>query len=233
MQLTPFIISLVFFIISTIWVIGGSFSSAVGRATSRDVAIQWVALVVMLITLGLSIHYGVTNASSESRTSAGSWDTTPSASGSVASAVWASGATSSDLAPGWTIGTDLATSSQQTLINAWLRRTVNTPVVGLTPTVDTDIRSILVRRKNGTTAEIPIMSFFKKLHEDALLAWRQSKDYTDEKFADPSIVRYNTGFKIRSTEEHHTAINRGGWIGGGWSVRLGGGESDGWMITTG
>jgi hypothetical protein len=229
MNLTYLIISLAVFLIS------GGFIWYGSSSRKTDTNLLYGGFAVMIAALVAAIYYAITP---EARTSvpgflqvdgqsvnyfANSNASTPSY-----TTVYDSNAVGSDKIPDWMLTsstmtsadrTTAATSDQKTLINSWLIRTVGAAIPdNLKPTSDTDIRSILVRRKNGLTAEIPIMQFFKKLHDDSILAFDRAKDYTDWRFAGgagqptftDNVIRYNSGIRLGLSDNSSLKLGHDG-----------------------
>jgi hypothetical protein len=215
MNLTYLIISLAVFLIS------GGFIWYGSSSRKTDTNLLYGGFAVMIAALVAAIYYAITP---EARTSvpgflqvsgqSGNYSANSNASSPTYTTVYDPNAVGSDKIPDWMLTsptmtpaerTAAASSDQKTLINSWLNRTVGAAIPdNLKPTSDTDIRSILVRRKNGTTAEIPIMQFFRKLNDDAILAYDRAKDYTDWRLAGgqgqttftDNVVRYGGGIRL-------------------------------------
>jgi hypothetical protein len=218
MNLTYLIISLAVFLISGgfIWY---------GSSRKTDTNLLYGGFAVMIAALVAAIYYAITP---EARTSvppflqatgvSGNYSANNNASSPAYTTAYDPNAVGSDIMPDWMLTsssmtpaerTTASSTNQKTLINLWLNRIVGAAVpVDLRPTSDTDIRSILVRRKNGTTAEIPIMQFFKKLNDDAILAYDRAKDYTDWRLAGgqgqstftDNVVRYGGSAQLALTD---------------------------------
>jgi hypothetical protein len=75
----------------------------------------------------------------------------------------------------------------------WINRTVAAGITAdsITSSGTNGIKSILVRKNDGLTAELPIMEFFKKLHEDMMIGYQRAKDYADKVSADILISHPN------------------------------------------
>lgn len=165
------------------------------------------------------------------------------------------GVDSSRAKPGWMTttysGADLTSAeSAESATKTWLK--YQTTVSGdsaATGATQTDIRSLLVRRRDGTVAEIPIMNFFRKIFMDNVYYLAQAKalaiqevknginainnnsDYNNAVSA--NLVRYNHWFKITqpgSEAQGSLAVTGGDvirWQGGGgqyWNLtRIGAG----------
>jgi hypothetical protein len=117
--------------------------------------------------------------------------------------IWAAGKSNSDKKYEWTTDADSKTDTQRVLTERWIERTVDQAISSTSITSQSatkGVKSILVRKLDGTTAELPIMDFFKKLHEDMVLGWQRAKDYAD-KISDDILIRHpeivTTGKPIR------------------------------------
>ena len=141
------------------------------------------------------------------------------------------GVDSSRARPGWMTttysGADLTSAeSAESATKTWLKyqATVSGDSAS-TGSTQTDIRSLLVRRRDGTVAEIPIMNFFRKLFMDHVYYLAQAKALAIQEVKNGigaintnseynnvvanNLVRYDHYFIIRQTwsDNHNLEVS--------------------------
>jgi hypothetical protein len=169
-----------------------------------------IAIAMAVVSLVGGGYFAYVSTTSE-RTIPVEWDAaigTSVVSPLTASNLWDSTSTNSLAKPNWIPNGSLATASQKTLTENWIRSIVGTP--GAAGTAPTDIKSILVRRVNGSVAELPIMDVFRKIFDDDILTFRRAKDYTDVLRVDAdlgSVIRRGSGVRINQGNESLAITN--------------------------
>ena len=118
--------------------------------------------------------------------------------------LWTTTSQGSNLKPIWAGTTDTKATTQLDMTKNWINRTVDAGITAdsITSSGTKGIKSILVRQNDGLTAELPIMEFFKKLHDDMRIGYQRAKDYADKVSADilishPSIVTRGQGIRLQ------------------------------------
>lgn len=134
-----------------------------------------------------------------------------------AAELWTTTSQGSNLKTAWAGTTDTKTTTQADMTKNWINRTVAAGITAnsITSSGTNGIKSILVRKNDGLTAELPIMEFFKKLHEDMMLGFQRAKDYADKVSADifishPTILRRGDRFQLRLWDAHHLKLGHNG-----------------------
>ena len=106
------------------------------------------------------------------------------------------------------------TNTQKAIWATWLENNIGTlTTASQSSSTPTGIKSIVVRRNNGTTAELPIMDFLKKLNTD--------------------FVQYNTAFKFKLAHWNRY-VNSGNMVPGrpAWVLENSGDASgEAWEIS--
>ncbi len=182
-------------------------------------------LIFLVVTIFSTVIYLFVFKSTESRTkypdwnqsTEDAWEPKDAASSVAAGAVgsttyntaraaelWTTTSQGSNLKTAWAGTTDTKTTTQADMTKNWINRTVAAGITAdsITSSGTNGIKSILVRKNDGLTAELPIMEFFKKLHEDMMLGYQRAKDYADKVSADiliahPGIVTRGQGIRLQ------------------------------------
>jgi hypothetical protein len=90
------------------------------------------------------------------------------------------------------------TGTEKEIWARWLENNTGTlTTASQSSSTPTGIKSIVVRRNNGTTAELPIMDFIKKL-------------YTDIPLGNPQIVRKGEGIQLRLQDSRGNKLGHNG-----------------------
>ena len=134
-----------------------------------------------------------------------------------AAELWTTTSQGSNLKTAWAGTTDTKATTQLDMTKNWINRTVAAGITAdsITSSGTNGIKSILVRKNDGLTAELPIMEFFKKLHEDMMLGYQRAKDYADKVSADilishPTILRRGEAFQLRLKDAPHLKLGHNG-----------------------
>ena len=172
MNLTYFIISLVMFLIFLY------LTNYVAKTNNKE--LFYIGIVFMITSIAAAVYCASTNPTDQ-RTNYPGWEQSTQDVGYPSTVDLWTAASGSNRKPPWVGPLDLVTTSQKDLTKRWIQRTVGTlDENSVTSADEMGIKSILVRRNDGTTADLPIMDFFKKLHDDMVLGFDRAKDYVDQ-----------------------------------------------------
>jgi hypothetical protein len=121
-----------------------------------------------------------------------------------AAELWTTTSQGSNAKLTWAGTTDTKTTTQLDMTKNWINRTVAAGITAnsITSSGTNGIKSILVRKNDGLTAELPIMEFFEKLHKDMMLGYQRAKEYADKVGTDilithPGIVTRGQGIRLQ------------------------------------
>ena len=168
-----FIISLIICLISLYFINYGS--------KMNNNQLVYGGFIAIIASIVAAIYFGCAS-STEKRTIYPGWDeSTDSALVPGTGPLWTSSASGSNKKPNY-LGDGPAYDVGQTqrqLTSTWIESKVNSGGTSdsWTSMKSNAITSILVRDANGDDRELPIMDFFKKIHEDIQLGFARATDY--------------------------------------------------------